>query len=142
MKFNRHLLALLALTFTAVTLQANPNDLNKDKRISWEEFEAFQQREAKKNGRKFDAQQAKYLFEDKDSDGDGYLSYQEFARNPVDLNDDKVISFKEYSIMMKKRGERSGRIPKDEWIKEMFAKKDADGNGTLSYQELAKPVQQ
>jgi Ca2+-binding EF-hand superfamily protein len=141
MKPKQQLLALIAIAFTAVAMQANPNDLDRDKRISWKEFESFQQNEAKKNQRQFDPQQAKQLFDDKDSNGDGFLSYKEFARNPVDLDDDKAISLKEFSIMMKKRGERTGRTMKDDWIKETFAKKDADGNGSLSYQELAKPVQ-
>jgi Ca2+-binding EF-hand superfamily protein len=141
MKLTQHASALAALALTAVVLEANPNDRDKDKRISWPEFEAFQQREAAKNSRKHEAQQARYLFEDKDRDGDGFLSYQEFGRNPVDLNDDKSISLEEFSAMMKKRGERTGRTMKDDWIKETFAKKDTDGSGSLSYQELAKPVQ-
>jgi Ca2+-binding EF-hand superfamily protein len=136
-----HCVTFCAIVFTAVALKANPNDLNGDKRISREEFETFQRKGAKTNNQKFDPEQAKRLFEDKDSDGNGFLSYPEFARNPVDQNDDKVISFEEFSIMMKKRAERSGRVLKDGWIKEMFGKKDADGNGSLTYKELAQPVQ-
>lgn len=141
MKLKQHALTLIALTFTAVVLEANPNDLNQDKRISWQEFEAFQKQEAKKNGRKFDPQQAKYLFEDKDRDGNGFLSYKEFASNHVDLDGDKFISFDEYVKEMKKRGARNGRVPTDTWLKETYAKKDTDGDGRLTYQEMAKPVQ-
>lgn len=140
MKLKKPLLAFLVLTLSAVVLEANPNDLNKDKRISLEEFEAFRQKEAKKNGRDYDAKQAKFTFEDKDRDGDGFLSYKEFNSHPVDLDGDKSISLEEFSIIMKKQAARNGRVAKDEWIKGMFAKKDTDGDGVLSYQEHAKPV--
>ena len=42
--------------------------------------------------------------------------------------------------MHKKRGERSGKEPKEEWVENLFAKKDTDGDGELSYEELAKPL--
>jgi Ca2+-binding EF-hand superfamily protein len=58
----------------------------------------------------------------------------------VDRNNDKSISFEEYSGMMKKRKGRSGQPLKDDWIKDMFTKKDIDGDASLSYQELARPV--
>ena len=141
MKLKHYLLILLTLSATAGTLMANKNDLNRDKRISMEEFEIMKQAEAKKNGREYNAQQVKYLFEDKDRDGDGYLSYKELAAHPVDLNGDKKITYKEFARMHKKRGERAGREPKEAWIKELFAKKDKNGDGTLSYQELAAPVE-
>jgi EF hand len=80
MKLKLRLLAIITATFSAVVLESNPNDLNRDKRISWQEFETFQQSEAKNNTRKFDPQQAKHLVEDKDTDGDGFLSYLELAK--------------------------------------------------------------
>lgn len=134
------ILTLITLTFAAATLQANPNDLDKDKRISWEEFATLKGKDAKKNGKEFNEKEIRYLFEDKDHDGNGSLSYKEFATHAVDLDGDKKISYKEFARMMQKRGERSGKVQKEEWIKNMFGRKDTDGNGSLSYQELAKPV--
>ena len=140
MKLKHYILTLITLTSATVALSANPNDLDKDKRISWEEFETLKKKDAKKNGKEFNAQQVKYLFEDKDHDGDGFLSYKEFATHAVDIDGDKSISYEEFAAMHKKRAERNGRTAKEEWIKNLFGKKDTDGDGSLSYKELAKPL--
>jgi Ca2+-binding EF-hand superfamily protein len=141
MKLKHFFLVCITLSFTAGTLSANPMDLNKDKRISWEEFEIAKQQEASKQGRAYNEQQVKYLFEDKDRDGDGFLSFKELAAHPVDIDGDKKISYAEFERMHKKRGERAGRMPKEAWIKDLFAKKDKNGDGHLSYAELAAPVE-
>lgn len=141
MKTKHTLITLMALILTAAPTLANKNDLNRDKRISWEEFEVMKQADAKANGREYNEQQVRYLFEDKDRDGDGFLSYKELAAHPVDLDGDKKISYEEFAKMHKKRGERAGREPKEPWIRNVFEKKDKDGNGSLSYQELAAPVE-
>lgn len=140
MKAKYTIITLLSLTLATASLPANPNDLNKDKKISWEEFEVLQKKRATEQGREYKEQQAKYLFEDKDRDGDGVLSYKEFGNHAVDLDNDKSISYGEFAAMHKKRAERAGKTAKDEWIKDVFAKKDSDGNGELSYEELAAPV--
>lgn len=140
MKFKKHFFVLCAISLAASPLLANKHDLNRDKRISWEEFETMKKSQAKKNGRDYNAEQVRYLFEDKDLDGDGFLSYKELAAHPVDLNGDKKISYEEFARMHKKRGERAGREPKDAWIKNLFDRKDSNGDGFLSYEELAAPV--
>ena len=140
MKLRHIILTLITLTSADAIVSANPADLDKDKRISWEEFATLKQKDAKKNGKEFNEKEIKYLFEEKDRDGDGYLSYKEFGSHPVDLDGDKSISLEEFAAMHKKRAERNGRTAADEWIKNMFAKKDTDGDGSLSYQELATPV--
>ncbi|NDV61558.1 hypothetical protein G0Q06_03765 [Puniceicoccales bacterium CK1056] len=140
MKAKRTIIALLTLTLATASLSANKNDLNRDKSISWDEFEILHKARAAENGREYKEQQIKWLFEDKDSDGDGVLSYKEFGAHPVDLDQDKSISYEEFAAMHKKRAERNGRTAKDGWIKGVFEKKDLNGDGSLSYKELAKPI--
>lgn len=140
MKLKHYLLTLITLTSATVVFSANPADTNKDKRISWEEFATLKQKDAKKNGKEFNEKEIKYLFEDKDHDGDGFLSYKEFGTHAVDLDGDKSISYEEFAAMHKKRAERNGKTAQDEWIKNLYGKKDTDGDGALSYQELAAPV--
>lgn len=140
MKLNKYILILTSLTIATAAFAVNPNDLDGDKQISWEEFKTLHEKRAANQGGDFDERRVKYLFEDKDRDGDGVLSYKEFGSHPVDLDGDKAISYEEFVLMMKKREKRWGREIKQEWIDKTYAKKDLDGDGTLSYQELAKPL--
>ena len=140
MKLKKYILTLLTLTLASALFAAHPADKNKDKRVTWDEFSKFKKEQASKNGKPYDEQQIKYLFEDKDHDGDGVLSYEEFNRHAVDTDGDKSISYEEFVVMHKKRGERSGKAPKEEWVKNLFAKKDTNGDGALTYEELAAPV--
>ena len=140
MKLTKYIVTLLSLILATASLSANKHDLNRDKQISWEEFEMVKKKQAAQNGKEYNAKHTRFLFEDKDHDGNGALSYKEFNNHPVDLDGDKSISYEEFSAMHKRRAERNGRTAKDAWIKNMFDKKDGNGNGELSYKELAKPV--
>lgn len=141
MKRKHHILTLLTLTCATASLSAaNPADTNGDKKISWDEFQTVHKQRAAENGKEYNEQQTKYIFEDKDRNGDGVLTYKEFGTHPDDLNGDKSISYEEWVAMHKKRGERSGKMPNDKWVEEAFAKKDTDGDGVLSFKELSAPL--
>jgi Ca2+-binding EF-hand superfamily protein len=140
MKSKKYILTLIALTSATALFAANPADLNGDKNISLEEFQTLKKKQAAKNGNTYNEKQINELFEDKDRDGNGVLSYKEFGAHPVDLDDDKSISYEEFAAMHKKRAERAGRTVNEEWVKSTFPKKDTDGDGKLSYEELAAPL--
>ena len=140
MKAKRTLITLITATLATACYAANPHDLNGDKRINWEEFEMMQKKRAAENGRDYDEQQAKYIYKDKDRNGDGLLTYKEFGSHPNDLDGDKAISYAEWEAMHRKRAERAGRSFNEKWVKSTFPKKDTNGDGKLSYRELAKPL--
>lgn len=141
MKLKKYIVTLLCAASASFLTAANPNDLDRDGEISWEEFKTLKKKQTAQNGSEYNEEQIKYIFQDKDRDGDGVLSYKEFGNHPVDLDGDKSISYKEYVQMHKTRAKRNDRdAPKEAWIKNLFAKKDSNGDGELSYKELAKPV--
>lgn len=141
MKLSNSVLSILAMYLSVATIcAANPADTNRDRHINLEEFVAFKKKQMDNNGQAFEERQVEYLFEDKDQDADGVLSYREFGSHPVDLNSDKSISYEEFVKMHKKRAERNGKVAKEAWIQTLFQKKDTNGDGSLSYKELAKPL--
>lgn len=141
MKTAKPILTLLTLfSGTLILSAANPADTNRDRSINLDEFSAFKKNQMKSSGKEFSEKQIKYLFEDKDHDGDGVLSYREFGSHAVDKNGDKSISYSEFLKMHNKRAERNGNSLKEAWVQNLFKKKDTDNDGSLSYKELAKPV--
>lgn len=126
--------------FSATSLVANKYDLNRDKQIDWEEFQTMKKAEARRAKREYNQQEIRFLFEDKDWDGNGTLSYQEVANHPYDLNSDKKISFDEFKSMHLKRASRNGREVQDAWIQTQFKRRDVNTKGYLTYQELSAPL--
>ncbi len=134
------LIIIAAVAFPVIGFSANPADLNQDGRITFEEFETLKKNDAAKNGKTISADQIKFNFQEKDLDEDGALSIKELSSNPFDPDGDKKITPEEFSAVMKKRAKRAGKETTDDQIKVIFAKKDTDGDGSLSFEELAKPV--
>ena len=130
--------SLLVLLASAVVAQANRHDTNRDRRISWEEFAVAKQAEAEAAGREYNEAAIRILFGDKDRDMDESLTYQEFQTHPFDVNDDQRITFDEWTETMTRRGVRAGRPYTEEWIRNQFARRDQNGDGWVSYQELSR----
>ena len=79
-----------AVAPTALGVRVFDWDINQDRKLSLEEYKAMQRNEDKVAGKEFDESKTVKLFNKKDLNKDGFLSYEELMSgraNPKSTND-------------------------------------------------------